>query len=146
MQKPQSNNTTFLTLKNLALQPSDILISSFQPSDTQLLFDDDLEFAIFSILLKKALDGNIGATSALLADQTSKTKNTVNVRLERLYYKRLISKREIGNALLYFFPIQTILYNTLETIAISETKELILNHIKNYINYAKEGIKTLKAL
>ncbi len=73
------------------------------------LFSDLLEKSVFFILLDIALSGKIGATSALLAEMTSKTKNTVNVRLERLYYKRLIQKQEIGNALLYYVPLHELL-------------------------------------
>ncbi|MFX1255740.1 MAG: hypothetical protein ACFFCZ_29315 [Promethearchaeota archaeon] len=73
------------------------------------LFEDTLERTIFMMLLELALEGKIGATSALLAEQTKKTKNTVNVRLERLYYKRLIQKQEIGNAMLYYVPLHELL-------------------------------------
>jgi hypothetical protein len=49
---------------------------------------------------------------------TDKTKNTVNVRLERLYYKRLIQKQQIGNALLYYVPLHELLLGVI-------TKELV---------------------
>ncbi|MFX0062121.1 MAG: hypothetical protein ACFFC7_08020 [Candidatus Hermodarchaeota archaeon] len=85
---------------------------------SKTLFDDTLERTIFMMLLELALEGKIGATSALLAEQTKKTKNTVNVRLERLYYKRLIQKQEIGNAMLYYVPLQELLLGAI-------TKELV---------------------
>jgi predicted transcriptional regulator len=91
----------------------------FEEGDTtQTLFGDTLERTIFMMLLELALEGKIGATSALLAEQTKKTKNTVNVRLERLYYKRLIQKQEIGNAMLYYVPLQELLLGAI-------TKELV---------------------
>ena len=82
------------------------------------LFNDTLEKVIFFILLDTALEGKIGATSALIAEMTDKTKNTVNVRLERLYYKRLIQKQQIGNALLYYVPLHELLLGAI-------TKELV---------------------
>ncbi|MFX1252377.1 MAG: hypothetical protein ACFFCZ_12300 [Promethearchaeota archaeon] len=77
------------------------------------LFSDLLEKSVFFILLDLALSGKIGATSALLAEMTKKTKNTVNVRLERLYYKRLIQRQEIGNALLYYVPLHELLLSAI---------------------------------
>ncbi|MFX0091957.1 MAG: hypothetical protein ACFFBD_09360, partial [Candidatus Hodarchaeota archaeon] len=47
------------------------------------LFNDTLEKITFLIILDFALEGKAGVTSALLADLTHKTKNTINVRLER---------------------------------------------------------------
>ncbi|MFX0092880.1 MAG: hypothetical protein ACFFBD_14070, partial [Candidatus Hodarchaeota archaeon] len=82
------------------------------------LFNDKLEKIIYFILLDLALEGKIGATSALLAEMTEKTKNTANVRLERLYYKRLIQKQQIGNALLYYVPLYELLLSAI-------TKELV---------------------
>ena len=84
----------------------------------QILFNDKLEKVIFFILLDISLEGRIGATSALLAEMTDKTKNTVNVRLERLFYKHLIQKQQIGNALLYYVPIHELLLSAI-------TKELV---------------------
>jgi predicted transcriptional regulator len=85
---------------------------------SKTLFDDTLERTIFMMLLELALEGKLGAISALLAEQTDKTKNTVNVRLERLYYKQMIQKPEIGNALLYYVPLQELLLSVI-------TKELV---------------------
>ncbi|MFX1251355.1 MAG: hypothetical protein ACFFCZ_07080 [Promethearchaeota archaeon] len=73
------------------------------------IFQDDLEKEVFFFLLNLALSNQVGATSVLIADHTKKTKNTVNVRLERLYYKHLVQKQQIGNALLYFVPVHRIL-------------------------------------
>ncbi|MFX0065068.1 MAG: hypothetical protein ACFFC7_23070 [Candidatus Hermodarchaeota archaeon] len=69
------------------------------------------------MLLELALEGKIGATSALVAELTDKTKNTVHVRLEQLFYKRLIQKQPIGNAFLYYVPLLELLLRAI-------TKEL----------------------
>ena len=77
----------------------------------------------------------MGATSVLVADHTQKTKNTVNVRLERLFYKRLAQKQQIGNALLYFIPIHQILLDQLLTDYTekveAESKDLLRSYFRN---------------
>ncbi|MFX0094048.1 MAG: hypothetical protein ACFFBD_20080 [Candidatus Hodarchaeota archaeon] len=95
------------------------------------LFDDILERVIFLITLDLALEGKVGVTSALLADMTNKTKNTVNVRLERLYYKRLIQRQQIGNAILYYVPLHELLLSAV-------TKELI--QLKKDLDKTLEGL------
>ena len=47
------------------------------------LFSDLLEKSVFFILLDLALSGKIGATSALLAGMTSKTKNINRQRADK---------------------------------------------------------------
>lgn len=88
------------------------------------LFDDELEKAIFMIALDLALEGKVGVTSAFLSEMTKKTKNTVNVRLERLFYKRMLQRQQIGNALLYYVPLQELLLDAITKELISLRKEL----------------------
>lgn len=73
-----------------------------EEATVKVLFDDPLEKTTFFIILELALEGKVGSTSTLIADLTDTTKNTVNVRLERLYYKQLIQRQQIGNVLLYY--------------------------------------------
>ncbi|MFX0094934.1 MAG: hypothetical protein ACFFBD_24580 [Candidatus Hodarchaeota archaeon] len=94
------------------------------------LFEDILERVIYLITLELALEGKVGITSALLAEMTHKTKNTVNVRLERLYYKRLVQRQQIGNAILYYVPLHELLLKVV-------TKELI--QLKKELDKTLEG-------
>ncbi|MFX0090757.1 MAG: hypothetical protein ACFFBD_03250 [Candidatus Hodarchaeota archaeon] len=99
------------------------------------LFEDKLEKQVFYFLLDLALANHVGATSVLVAEHTQKTKNTVNVRLERLFYKRLVQKQQIGNALLYFIPIHQILLDQLLRNYVEKTstdsKEILRTYIRN---------------
>ncbi|MFX0091640.1 MAG: hypothetical protein ACFFBD_07740 [Candidatus Hodarchaeota archaeon] len=115
--------------------------------DPPPLFDDILEKVIFLIALDLALEGKAGVTSAFLAELTQKTKTTVNIRLERLYYKRLLQKQHLGKAILYYLPLYELLFmgvvkeliqlekNLNKTPAhISEeelAKEKVLKHLSN---------------
>ncbi|MFX1256212.1 MAG: hypothetical protein ACFFCZ_31685 [Promethearchaeota archaeon] len=89
-----------------------------EEATSKVLFDDVLEKLIFFILLELALDGRRGVTSALIAEMTDKNNNTVHVRLERLYYKLLIQKQQIGMALLYYIPLH-------ERLLSAVTKEIV---------------------
>ena len=99
------------------------------------IFQDDLEKEVFYFLLNLALNNLVGATSVLIAEHTKKTKNTVNVRLERLYYKRLVQKQQIGNALLYFVPVhQILLEQTLKDYSEHsnlDSKDLLLKYLRD---------------
>ncbi|MFX0091069.1 MAG: hypothetical protein ACFFBD_04835 [Candidatus Hodarchaeota archaeon] len=112
-----------------------------------VLFNDILEKVIFLIALELALEGKVGVTAAMLAERTHKTKNTVNMRLERLYYKRLLQRQQIGNAILYYIPLPELLLSavakeliqvkreldeTLETVPEENLeKELLAKYLKN---------------
>lgn len=73
---------------------------------TKQVFEDELEKAIYVILLRNALNQKRGLTSAILAETTGKTKNTINVRTASLVKKHMISQEEVGNAVLFFVPLE----------------------------------------
>lgn len=96
----------------------------FDEKPSMDLFDDELEKAIFMVMLDLALEGKVGVTSVYLAEMTKKTKNTINVRLERLFYKRMAQRQQIGNAILYYIPLQELLLDAITKELIDLKKEL----------------------